>query len=344
MSQSSGVTMQINLAPSDLPHARYTLPHQLRQWGRQVDEVVFVLDLHQSSGRYSQGWRERLPGMRRLLEDLCASHPGARMVEVDYTRAVAERLAARFFGGRPIHAKDWQGGPFYSYFFGLDAVSYDYVLHMDSDVMYGGGSRTWIAEAIRLMGERPDILLCNPLPGPPTADGRLRSQTLERETLSSLAYRADQISTRVFFTDMRRFDATMTPLPLMRAPLRLSLLALADGNPPWWGGEHILSETMVARDLVRVDFLGEEPGMWSVHPPYRSQLFYERLPTLIEEIESGRVPEAQRGHHDVHDSMVDWTSARRLIQPAWRRALKHQQMFVRNVRSRLDYRAQAPRA
>jgi hypothetical protein len=75
--------------------------------------------------------------------------------------------------------------------------------------------------------------------------------------------------------------------------------------------------------------------MWSVHPPYRSARFYERLPGLIEEIESGRIPEAARGHHDVHDSMVDWSDARRLIDPLWRRALKHQRLLVRNVTGRL---------
>jgi hypothetical protein len=34
--------------------------------------------------------------------------------------------------------------------------------------------------------------------------------------------------------------------------------------------------------------------------------------------------------------MVDWTSARRLVHPLWRRVIKHKRLFVRNVGSRLS--------
>ena len=57
-------------------------------------------------------------------------------------------------------------------------------------------------------------------------------------------------------------------------------------NPPWESFETIYSRAMAEHGLVRIDFLGDSPGMWSVHPPYRSPLFYERLPCLIEEIEN----------------------------------------------------------
>ncbi len=75
---------------------------------------------------------------------------------------------------------------------------------------------------------------------------------------------------------------------------------------------------MQRHHLHRVEFLGEPPGMWSLHPPYRSPNFYESLPDLIQRIESGNIPEAQRGDHDVNDSLIDWSSARNaLIQNRW---------------------------
>jgi hypothetical protein len=80
--------------------------------------------------------------------------------------------------------------------------------------------------------------------------------------------------------------------------------------------------------LVRVDFLGRHPGMWSLHPPYRSQLFYDRLPTLIQQIEAGEIPEAQRGDYDVNDNMVDWSSAR-AERSRWKRNAKHLQLVLR---------------
>jgi hypothetical protein len=244
---------------------------------------------------------------------------------VDYSSEVAARLAAKFFGGQSLPAKNWNGAPFYSYFFGLDAAEHNYVFHMESDMMYGGGSRTWVAEAVRLLIDRPDVLVCNPLPGPPTADGRLRSQTLRPEPLMSLAYRADFVSTRLFLIDRDRLHSRVSPLMLTQPPRRRRWQALGDGNPPYEAPEVILSREMSKRGLLRIDFLGSAPGMWSVHPPYRSKGFYERLPQVIEQIEKDEIPDAQRGHHDLTDRMVDWTGARK---PKWRRVAKHLRLCI----------------
>jgi hypothetical protein len=67
--------------------------------------------------------------------------------------------------------------------------------------------------------------------------------------------------------------------------------------------------------------------MWSLHPPFRSEEFYRRLPELIEAVESGRVPDGQRGHYDLNDSMIDWTEAR--ADNHWRRR------YLRMIRHRL---------
>jgi hypothetical protein len=45
-------TLQINLTPTDLLHLIHILPHQLRQFGGQVDEMLLTVDLHQSRGRF----------------------------------------------------------------------------------------------------------------------------------------------------------------------------------------------------------------------------------------------------------------------------------------------------
>src|SRR5260370_20260193 len=110
-SSASQVTLQINLAPTDLPHARYILPHQLRQWAGQVDEVLLVVDLHQSQGRFSEGGTERLPGLRQLIETCCAHYPHAHTLDVDYSERAAASIAEMFFCGAPVPVKDWEGGP-----------------------------------------------------------------------------------------------------------------------------------------------------------------------------------------------------------------------------------------
>lgn len=314
------VTLQINLAPTDLPHARYILPHQLRQWAGQVDEVLLVVDLHQSRGRFAEGWKERLPGLRLLIDECCTQYAHAHARDVDYSDEIAARLGALFFGGKSVPVKDWNGGPFYSYFFGLYAAKYDYVFHMDSDMMYGGGSSTWITEAVQLLTERADVLLCSPLPGPPTADGSLRSQTLEPEAYPPLAFRDSRLSTRHFLFDRNRFYARIKHLPLTPAPSFRAWQALIERNPPYDLPEVIFSRAMSEHGLLRMQFLGNDPGMWSLHPLYRPQTFYDRLPTLIQQIEAGAIPEAQRGCHDLNESMIDGADSK---NPLWDRAIKH---------------------
>src|SRR5882724_3636225 len=164
MSVSNPVTLQISLAPTDLPHARQILPHQLKQWGGQVDEVLFVVDLHRSRGKFAEGWDERLPGLRRLIEGCCLTHAHARSIDVDYAEETKAAVEASFFSGHAMPAKDYRGAPFYAYFFALFAASRDHVLHLDSDMLFGGGSQTWMEEALHLLETRPDVLACNPLP------------------------------------------------------------------------------------------------------------------------------------------------------------------------------------
>lgn len=327
-----GVTLQISLAPTDLPTARHTLPHQLRTWSSQVDEVLLVLDLHRSRGRFADAWEERLPGMRTLIAEMCARYRHARAVDVDYSAAVAARLAERYFGGFDVPAKDYNGAPFYTYFYALDVARYPLVLHLDVDMMFGGGSTTWIAEAVHLLADRPDILTVSPLPGPPTPDGSLRSQQLERVMYAPVAYRKQELSTRQFMINRDRFIESVAPLHLRRPPVRQLAQAVLDGNPPYLAAELIVSHAMVARGFWRVEFLGQAPGMWSVHPPYRSSLFYEMLPEIIARVEAGAVSEGQRGCHDLNDSMIDWSGAHR---SRWQRIATHARLAAEHPLERI---------
>ena len=322
MTQPQPVTLEITVAPTDLPHAVEIIPHQLRQWGGQVREVLFTFDLHRTAhgGRFADGWEERRGPMGELLEELCASHPGARMAEVDYSPEKVREVAGAFTGDTTMPAKNTNGAPIYPYFFGLQEARNDLILHLDSDVMFGGGSQTWIEEACDLLAQNPDVLASNPLPGPPTADGSLRREPAPRFEHSSRAYRFGTLSSRLFFTDRRRLRERLFPLRLL-GPIRLisGVKARLHGNPPFRAPEMSISAAMADTGLYRVDFLGAAPGMWSLHPPYRSEEFYLELPRLIERIENGDVPDAQRGDYELNDSMFDWSSARRrrMVRRLW---------------------------
>jgi hypothetical protein len=313
-SDRAAVTLQINLAPTDFPHARYILPHQLRQLASSVEEVLLVLDLHRSKGhRFAEAWEERRPKMEALLAELCATYPRAKVREVDYSPATAAAMAERFFGGKPVPLKDSRGGPYYSYFYGLHAAAHEHVFHLDADMLLGGGSSTWVSEAVRLLASRPELLSCSPHPGPPAADGRLRIHLrggIEPDSSVPAGFLLRRFSTRVFLLDRRRLLERLVPLKRKLAPPIHLWRALRAGNPPYREPENLLTRGMEREGLRRLDFLGRAPGLWSLHPKWRSQEFYDALPEVIRRTEAGDMPEAQGGDDDLNDSLVDWTSAR----------------------------------
>jgi hypothetical protein len=322
MTQAASVTLQINVAPVDLPYATYTLPHQLRQWGEQVQEILFTFDLHKTArgGHFGEGWDERRAPMRDLLESLCTEWRGARVAEVDYSAEKMAELAAEFTAGASIPAKDTKGAPFYPYFYGLHEARNDLVFHLDSDLMFGGCSQTWVDEARLLMATHPDVLICSPLPGPPTLDGTLRRESGTRLELEPLAYRFEHMSTRLFMLDRTRLRERLLPLVLLGPARTISgAKARLHGNPPYRAAELVISDAMADAGVHRVDMLGSKPGMWSLHPPYRSSEFFIELPGLIERIEAGDVPDAQRGDYELNGSMFDWSHARRraMVRRLW---------------------------
>jgi hypothetical protein len=315
-----GVTLQINLAPSDLPTVVHTLPHQLRQLGGQVNDIDLTLDLHRSSrGRFAEDWEERRPGMNRFLAEVVDQWPSARVCEVDYSEQARAAVNRAFLGGAEVPRKARGGEAMYSYLWGFLEARHDCVLHLDADMMLGGGSQTWVREAVRLLDGREDVVLCSPLAGPPTPDGELPAHVVEgihrwrgvflgREPDPPLAYRLGHSSTRIWLARRSRFIAAVCPLRLLRSPWRKRARARLDGNPPYENLEETITEAMLRTGRVRIDYLGEAPGMWSLHPLWRSPAFFDALPGLIERVEMGDMPDEQLGDYDVGDSLVDWSS------------------------------------
>ena len=183
---------------------------------------------------------------------------------------------------------------------------------MDSDMLFGGGSQTWVQEAMDLFDAREDVLFASPLPGPPRSDNALCDQPLARPLSDRPhAYAFNGVSTRVFLLDRGRLAKRVGPLQL-RPPLllRSRLKARLRGNPSVAMPEQLLSTALNDRGLVRIDFLGESPGMWSLHPPFRSRGFYDALPALVAAVESGQIPDEQRGHYDFVDDFFDFSDVR----------------------------------
>ena len=312
---NGSVTLQINMHPNDARHVGHLLPHQLRVWGKQVDRTLVILDLHRSrAGRYrNQAFDHNLKGIRRTLNEIGRSS-NLDVVEVDYAPRVRLEVAESFFDAYDIPEKAWDGGPFYSYFFGLWAARTRYVFHMDSDMLYGGRSQSWIGEAISYLESDDEVVFVAPLSGPPRLDGRLVGQkgAMRKHVTRPSTFLFPTVSTRVYFTSASLLRGRMGRLAVTKPDFSRRLRARIMGNPPRMPeAETVLSQNMQRHLRWRADMLGAGPGVWSLHPPYRSELFYWKLPELIDRIENDDVPDEQRGHYDLNDSMIDWSVPRR---------------------------------
>jgi hypothetical protein len=336
MTARQGTAAQISTYPMDLRHFEHLLAHQIRAWGPSVDRIVVTIDTHRSrSGRYrGTNFNESLEKLRKLVNDARKSYSALQVVDVDYSDATQRAVARYFFDRDSIPAKAWDGGYFYSLFYGLYVADAQYVVHFDGDMMFGGGSHTWLREAIACMEERPDVPVIAPFPGPPRADGQIFGHettdnlVYTREPIPQLAYRHKFLSSRAFMIDMHRFKAKMGAIPWRSPSQRQKLKAKLLGHEPEAiEAEVLLSKALQHFNFYRIDMLGSSPGMWSLHPPYRSEEFYRRLPEFVQAVEAGDVPEAQRGHYDLNDSVIDWTEARANDQ--WHRR------YLRMIRHRL---------
>jgi hypothetical protein len=305
------VSLQINLAPGDFQHVRYLLLHQLKTLSAQVDEIILTIETKPSKGRFAIGWNEN----KDLLDDFLARdiQPfyNVRIIPVDYSEKVKSEVADYFFGSEDIPDKDFRGGPFYAYFFGLHSSSSNLVFHLDSDILLGGGNSAWIVQASNYLKNDPGCLLVSPLPGPPHPDDFLVGQTVVNK-ISPYTYQLAGMSTRVFMTDKSRLNRYK--LRLKNTGLANRFKALMKGNSGSDLPEHLFTDLMDKHHLSRLDFLGEGRGLWSLHPPYRTNTFYDNLQTIITQVEYGELPEKQLGFYDLIDEVCDWSEAREKLK------------------------------
>lgn len=305
------VSLQINLAPGDYRHARYLLAHQLNVLHAQVDEIILTVDTQPGKGRFAEGWATYKDALDQFLKTELEPNYPVKIIPVDYSAAVKQKVARYFFGTDNIPVKDFRGGPFYAYFFGLYSASNNLVFHLDSDMFLGGGSQTWLAEAVQYFNNNPACLVMAPLPGPPRTDDTLIDQQVIDKP-APFTWQLGGMSTRIFLMDKSKFNTDK--LKLAKPSPRNQLKAFTQGHDPAALPEHLIANYIKKHRLKRIDFLGSGKGMWSLHPPYRTAAFYEQLPEIITRVEANDLPGEQQGFYDIIDEVCDWTEAREKLK------------------------------
>ena len=303
------ITLQISLSPSDFRHIQFLLPHQYAYFEPQVDEILLTYDTHRSKGRFAIDWEQNNAKMWDFLQNFIENKPKIKLIKIDYSNQKNSEIAQKYFKRNSIPAKDWRGGPFYTYFFGINEAYHNYIFHIDSDMFFGGLSQTWISEAMALYESDSTILFINPLAGPPKSDATLIGQNCSSYKSKRYFYEFNTMSTRLFLVSKSR----LLKLPIEKiisTKWKELIRSLYKQNPPFRLPENILSQYLIQNKYIRVDFLGNNQGLWSLHPPYRTEEFYNDLPEIISKIEQGIVPDSQRGFYDIVDELVDWSEAK----------------------------------
>jgi hypothetical protein len=234
-------------------------------------------------------------------------------------------VAEAFMAADFVPVKAYNGSPFHAYLYGVLHCRHDYVLHIDSDMLFGGGSQDWVAETIEFLKTHSGVTTAMPLDGPPKSNKKFELEPGIRGDLRVSHY-THGIGTRIFFLDRRRFLSGQDRVPLIRVTGRRRLKSYLYGSPPYLPLEDCMTVAMETQGSWRVHLLGSGPGLWHLHPPYRSERFYRELPELIARIESNDIPVGQQGDHNINDSMVDWSDVRQ--RATFWRGLRRQLRFV----------------
>ncbi|MBG0812571.1 glycosyltransferase family 2 protein [Methylosinus sp. H3A] len=168
--------LQINMHPLDARHVAHTLGHELEVWGRQVERVTLTIDTKRSlTGRYrGASYDENRKQLFDHIETFAARFSNLEIVEVDYSPEAREAVRRRYFdSSADVPEKAYDGGPLHAYFYGLLRADADYILHMDSDMLFGGGSQAWLDEAIGWFEQTPRCAIRQSIARTPTVDGAL---------------------------------------------------------------------------------------------------------------------------------------------------------------------------
>src|SRR5882757_5423273 len=113
---ADGVTLKISLSPRDHRYIKHLLPHQLKVWYSQVNEVLIIFDLH---GYDSDYYQDIIKDLELFIDTLQAQYSQIRVLQVDYSEQARTAVSNAYFGSKRVPLKTHRYGPYYAYFFGI---------------------------------------------------------------------------------------------------------------------------------------------------------------------------------------------------------------------------------
>jgi hypothetical protein len=284
--KSFNCELSLTIARTCVPYMLQVVPHLIKVCGYPFSRRSLIVDHAPLSANYAH-----LPNLADLsqLRDCCdkllETSVIDKVIDIDYSYTRRAQIYNKHFGRDVRQTHDWRGTPIYSYIFSIEEAQADYLLHFDSDMLlYQQEGFNWIERGIELLQEHSDVMVVNPLAGPPSSDGVLY-QIEPYQHDSRGFYRFKAFSARVFLLDRKRFDSLLPLHPQSRT----------DGKLIFW--EQMVTARIRETPFVRVDL--DSPQAWSLHPNDHSADFITALPKIIERVEEGWYPPEQSGYYDL---------------------------------------------
>lgn len=253
----------------------------LRAMNYSFVERLIAYDAGQPEGKYLYRDEGEDIQMRAIFKRLLADGVIDRVDEVPWGDSTQQNVLEKYFHRVDGGFKDFWGSPIYQYLYALERCTGEYLLHVDSDMLFHcNPAHSWIDESIEMMRQNPNVVIATPSGGPPQANNwleRVRGRPAKSKPKPRW-FRAATMSTRYFLLDKKRFEQHVIPLVQQKSAEPL---------------EDSITHTLNLKGFHRWTMSGRDN--WAIHPLTHDDNFVRNLSDLIWAVENAVYPFKRKG-------------------------------------------------
>ncbi|OCQ92695.1 hypothetical protein BCD64_08055 [Nostoc sp. MBR 210] len=299
LGQKPKVSFTVNACIVDTPFIDKILRSMMRSLDYPFSERLVALDPGKPSGKYLERQTGQIDELRTKLAQLQTEGIIDRVDEIPWDEELQRSVLKKYFGRDDIDVKDFDGAPIYQYLFALEQCTGDYILHVDSDVLFyrDATRQSWIDEGIEMLQANPSVVIATCEGGPPQAKSFLEKLTGRpaKSKPKKLWNKAGNVSTRYFLLDRQRLEKQV--LPLLQKDIKEPL-------------ENSITHTFKVKGFERWSMTA---GTWAIHPVEHGENFIKHLDDLMWAVENNVYPFKRSGkrwnmHTDGND-IKPWLNA-----------------------------------
>lgn len=314
------ITLQINLSPGDINYAELTVP-ALASKHADIKKRLLVVDCCRPQKTKfvnpdvmfpEEKFKQRVERIIGISQKLLNE---GHMTDVYYLKPgdpLFRKLSKKYLRGVYSETHASGGTANMGYWAAIELPDTRYVLHYDGDMMLHQDKQfLWTDEAMKYLKQNEHAVIATPRTCPPVADETFDLPSVhEGRPIESFNdyWINDWFSTRCFLMDRERLAKF---LPLIRSGLLVETLLRKYGRKAFpVDPEAILFRSIAPRGGRHI--ILKSKAAWLMHPASKPPEYLSILPAIIDSINTGNVPEEQKGHEDI--KLESWLNF--LKQPA----------------------------